>query len=151
MSRMNDNQLSVVHDPGEEVIRSVIDGVYRYGVEVIGGREPKRLAVLSKSSEGEVLGGGVGHELLGVFYITHLWVTREYRNQGIGGRLLAAMEEEAERFGCAEIRLDTLNARALPFYSRYGYEAYASLPEYVPGFERVFLRKPRQATNGSVV
>lgn len=118
---MNDDQLSEVYNPEDEAVRAVIEGVQRYGIEAVGG-EPQRLAVLSKSSVGEILDGGVGYEILGVFYVTHLWVSPELRNQGLGGTLLVSMEEEADRLGCMEIRLDTMNARALPFYARQGYE-----------------------------
>ena len=97
--------------------------------------------MLLRSCEGEVIGGGVGHEILGVFYLSHLWVAPGQRCRGLGGRVLAAMEREAAALGCSEVRLDTLNARSLPFYLRHGYEPYARIPEYIPGFERVFLRK----------
>lgn len=95
---------------------------------------------------GEVLGGGVGQETLGVFYLTHLWAVRAWRKEGLGARLLAATEEAAGRLNCSEVRLDTLNRRAVPFYTRNGYEVYAVLQDYIPGFDRHFLRKVRERT-----
>jgi len=138
---MDDSQLFVIQEPEHEAIRPVLDGVESYGIGAIGGRAPARLAVLLRSDEDGVVGGGVGHEIRGVFYLSHLWVAPERRSRGLGGRILAAMEREAAALGCCEVRLDTLNARSLPFYLRHGYEPYARIPEYIPGFERVFLRK----------
>lgn len=137
---MHAHQLSVVHDPDEALIRPVLEGLHRFGVEAIGGTEPKKVAVLL-SLAGQGRGGVIGQQIKGVFYVSHLWVAPEERGQGHGSRLLAAIEAEAFAMGCAEVRLDTMNARSIPFYERHGYEAYARVPGYIPGFEKVFLRK----------
>lgn len=137
---MHAHQLLVVHDPDEALIRPVLEGLHRFGIEEIGGTEPKKVAVLL-SLAGQDRGGVIGQEIKGIFYVSHLWVAPDERGQGHGSRLLAAIEAEAFAMGCAEVRLDTMNARSIPFYERHGYEAYARVPGYIPGFEKVFLRK----------
>ena len=143
---MSNLQLSVVHDPDEALIQPVLEGIHRFGVEAIGGNDPKKLAVLL-TLDGHTVGGATGHEIMGLFYLTHLWVAPEQRGQGHGGELLAAIESEVARQGCIEVRLDTMNAKSIPFYERYGYDIYARVPEYIPGFERVFMRKIKRTSN----
>jgi ribosomal protein S18 acetylase RimI-like enzyme len=137
---MHEHQLSVVHDPDEALIQPVLEALHRYGVEAIGGIEPKKLAVLLPLA-GQTIGGVIGHEIKGIFYVSHLWVAADQRGRGHGSRLLAAIEAEAFAMGCNEVRLDTMNAKSIPFYASHGYEAYARVPEYIPAFEKVFLRK----------
>lgn len=139
---MPEHQLSVVHDPDEALIQPILEGLHRFGVEAVGGIEPRKLAVLLPLA-GRTIGGVIGQEVKGIFYVSHLWVTRDERGRGHGSRLLAAIEAEAFASGCDEVRLDTMNAKSIPFYERHGYEAYARVPGYIPGFERVFLRKAK--------
>lgn len=143
---MSNLQLLVVHDPDEALIQPVLEGLHRFGVEAIGGNDPKKLAVLLTQG-GRTVGGATGHQILGLFYLTHLWVAPEQRSQGHGGHLLTAIESEVASQGCIEVRLDTMNAKSIPFYNRHGYEIYARVPEYIPGFEKVFMRKIKRKSN----
>lgn len=146
---MHEHQLSVVHDPDEVLIQPVLEGLHRFGVEAIGGMEPKKIAVLLPFA-GRTIGGVIGHEVKGIFYVSHLWVTPEERGRGHGSRLLAAIEAEAFAIGCAEVRLDTMNAKSIPFYETHGYGTYGRVPEYIPGFEKVFLRKLKKKSNMAI-
>jgi len=57
-----------------------------------------------------------------------LVVDREYRNQGIGRRLLACSEEWAVQHGCSVVRLSSSTTRtaAHEFYRRVGYSILKS-------------------------
>lgn len=143
---MSDTQLSVVHEPDEAAVQPVLEGIHRYGVEAIGGIEPKKLAVLLTLA-GQTIGGATGQDIKGIFYLSHLWVSAEERRRGYGSRLLAAIEAEAFALGCAEVRLDTMNAQSIPFYERHGYEEYAQVPEYIPGFKKMFMRRIKEKSN----
>lgn len=52
--------------------------------------------------------------------LTHLFVLQEERDQGIGGRLIAAVQKEARSHGCGfvTLRTQTGNAAAQGFYER---------------------------------
>ena len=65
--------------------------------------------------------------------------------QGIGGRLLSAMEEELRRT-TAVVYIDTSSTpgydKARAFYEKHGYQVAASLKDfYHPGDDRVIYRK----------
>ena len=53
-------------------------------------------------------------------WLTHLYVTPAFRNQGIGTRLIRAVEAEATRNGFAELHAAT--ARAAPVFERSGWQ-----------------------------
>jgi GNAT superfamily N-acetyltransferase len=58
-------------------------------------------------------------------YLNYLAVQAEHRNQGIGGRLLEAVEEWARKNGAELIETDTnlrSNVGAVEFYENHGYE-----------------------------
>lgn len=57
------------------------------------------------------------------YYISSIALFPEYRNRGLGGRLLAAAEADATRAGCHSMSLIVFdqNAGAVRFYKRHGY------------------------------
>ena len=72
-----------------------------------------------------VAGGGIKRDEDGVAEIKRMYVAPALRRQGLGRRLLEALEEKARELGYARIRLDTgarqQHARAM--YERAGYHA----------------------------
>ncbi len=58
-------------------------------------------------------------------------VDPEYRGQGVGQALMAALQEYAHAQGCCKITLEVLsgNAQAMRAYERFGFEQYALSPE----------------------
>ena len=72
-----------------------------------------------------VAGGGIKRDEDGVAEIKRMYVAPALRRQGLGRRLLEALEEKARELGYARIRLDTgarqPHARAM--YERAGYHA----------------------------
>ncbi len=70
-----------------------------------------------------VAGGGVKRDEDGVAEIKRMYVVPSARRQGLGRRLLEALEDEARELGYARIRLDTGNRQphAQAMYERAGY------------------------------
>jgi GNAT superfamily N-acetyltransferase len=70
-----------------------------------------------------VAGGGVKRDEDGVAEIKRMYVVPSARRQGLGRRLLEALEEKARELGYARIRLDTgaRQPHAQAMYERAGY------------------------------
>ena len=57
-----------------------------------------------------------------ILYVDTVFVSENYRRQGIGRRLIDAMEQRAKALGANMIRLDTFDWQGYEFYKNLGYE-----------------------------
>lgn len=83
-----------------------------------------------------------GEEFNGWCYLTDLFVEKEYRLQGIGARLLLALERKLLEQGIIKIWTWTAGYEALKFYEKQGYEVFAEMENwYSNGASQIGLRK----------
>jgi GNAT superfamily N-acetyltransferase len=101
----------------------------------------RRLGVILRHDDGSVAGGLLGATYWGWLYVQTLWVEEAARGQGWGTKLLAMAEAEAICRGCHKAHLDTMSFQALPFYEKQGYTLWGTLPDFVDGHDRYFLKK----------
>ena len=91
-------------------------------------------------SSGLAYKNGVNYS--GWFFLTDLFVEKEYRSQGIGADLLNALEEQLKSIGVKYIWLWTSGLKAQKFYRRQGYYIFAEMEYwYSDGSSRVGFRK----------
>lgn len=124
------------HEPWITLRRS-----YNDSLEIIG--DPSREVYLA-CNDGKIV-GFVILLMQGAFvgYIQSVAVWPEWRNKGIGSKLVRLAEERI--FGEAPntfILVSSFNERALELYQRLGYEIVGELKEYIiPGHSEILLRK----------
>ena len=83
-----------------------------------------------------------GGDYSGWFFLTDLFVEKEYRSKGLGTKLLKAIEEQVAIAGVKHIWLWTSGYKALKFYRRQGYKKFTEMENwYSDGSSRVGLRK----------
>jgi GNAT superfamily N-acetyltransferase len=77
------------------------------------------------------------------FYLTDLFVEKEYRRKGIGAKLLHQLEEEITKLGILYIWTWTAEYEGAAFYERQGYLSFAKMEQwYVSGHSRIgFVKK----------
>lgn len=86
-------------------------------------------------------------EYSGWFYLTDLFVEKEYRAQGWGAKLLSALENEIITKGIQHIWVWTAGYEAPTFYQKQGYEIFTEMENwYSDGSSRVGLRKKLSTT-----
>jgi len=73
--------------------------------------------------------------------VWQVWVNETYRGQGIGKTLMGKLEEFAKSKDCTTIQLDTLQFQALDFYTKLGYQCFATVPHQMCGHDKYFMRK----------
>jgi ribosomal protein S18 acetylase RimI-like enzyme len=81
----------------------------------------------------------------GCAWLHSLWVSPQVRGQGLGNRLVAAVEEWAVRQGATSIRLEVVpgNAPAVALYRRHGYVDTGDRSEPLAGGDRqLVMEKP---------
>jgi GNAT superfamily N-acetyltransferase len=104
-------------------------------------KQEEWVTIVARDERDEIIGGLFGDAFLGCFYIRIFWVEPNYRGRGLGGELLANMEQRARELGCATMGLDTFDFQAEGFYLKHGYERFGAM-EYFPGGPiKIFMRK----------
>lgn len=96
-----------------------------------------------------------GNQYSGWFYLTDLFVEKEYRLLGVGTRLLSVLEQKIFSMGVKHIWTWSAGYEAPDFYKKQGYLIFAEMENwYADGISRFGLRKKLnsiQSINGSVV
>ena len=83
-----------------------------------------------------------GGKYSGWFFLTDLFVEKEYRSKGLGTKLLKSLEEQTVSIGVKHIWLWTSGYKALKFYQRQEYKKFTEMENwYSDGSSRVGLRK----------
>jgi GNAT superfamily N-acetyltransferase len=94
--------------------------------------------------DGERLVGGACGRTVDVWRwltVDVMWVDDDVRGRGLGGALLARLEDEARGRGCDWAKLNTWDFQAPGFYRRCGYAEYGREVDYPPGHVNVLMRR----------
>jgi ribosomal protein S18 acetylase RimI-like enzyme len=119
--------------------------------EIVAGFGPRNelpLAIVAHAGDA-VVGGLNGSTHWGWCYIRQLWVEADWRQRGLGRRLLAEAEAQAWARDCVGLYVDTFDPGAAAFYERAGYTRFGRIEDFPPGHARTFLCKNLAATAGS--
>lgn len=92
-------------------------------------------------ADGEVVGFLVGRPGGEAAHIMWIAVRPDHWGRGIGGRLLAAIEERAREAGLSAVELGTPFAR--PFYEKYGYKCVRTHRRMVLDLAQRKVERPR--------
>ena len=98
--------------------------------------------VVAYSGDGPVGCGGVA-PLDGFGELKRIFVTKSARGQGIAGRIVTALEQEAATMGFARVRLETGHAspEAIRAYEKAGYRRIGPFGSDVDNGSSVFMEK----------
>lgn len=139
-------ELVLTDAPSPAAQSFIEDGLAEYNEQQAGYRDWRELAVLVTGADGEVRGGALGRTSLGLLFVDLFYLPPEFRNSGIGERVLRMTEDEAIRRGCISAVLFTISFQAPGFYARYGWREIDRIPCMPPGTSRVVMTKSLAAT-----
>lgn len=128
-------------NPSEHEINFVRESLAQFNREIVGDDGHKLLNLVEYDDDGTVIGGILGGTYWGWMYIDILWVKEDYRQKGIGSKLLREAEKEAIQRGCHHVHLETMSWQAPKFYEKYGYEVVGILPDIPQGNQKYLLIK----------
>ncbi|MBV9811367.1 MAG: GNAT family N-acetyltransferase [Acetobacteraceae bacterium] len=124
-------------EPGPEH-RAAIDRVLdAYNNAASGRADAARwFGVLVDDARGAPTGGAICVSYWDWVFVDILHLPETMRGQGVGTRVMRAVEAEARRRGCIGVWLETGTYQAPGFYRKLGYREFARLPEMAPGVTR---------------
>lgn len=138
---MKEMKLESYSDENLEVEKYLSDSIVSYGLEQLQGKEPKKLFCCYRGSNGKIMAAIMGSTTLNMFFISYVFVEEEYRNKGIGTKLLSEIEQLALDAECNIIRLNTFNKKSHAFYLNAGFVETACITNYMNGFDLVYYHK----------
>jgi putative acetyltransferase len=114
-----------------------------HGIDLQALAQPEVLFAVARGPDGEAF--GCGALVLGPDHgeLKRMFVRPQRRGLGAGKALLAFLEAEARRRGCARFQLETgiSQPEALGLYERSGYERCGPFGAYAADPLSVFMRK----------
>lgn len=140
--------ITVESHPSHEDIAFLENRIIEYNYAAVGASDGRGLAAFVRDERGQIIAGISGYTWAGMAEIEFLWVDESLRGQGIGAQLLAAVEEEARRRGCALVITGTYSFQAPEFYQRNGYQVAGKIEDCPPGHSNYWLKKELAENRG---
>lgn len=103
--------------------------------------EQQYIRIDARDENDRLLGGIRGFVFLYWLNVEVLFVEADARGARLGSALLAEAERQAVALGAKNARLDTFEWQARGFYLKHGYEEYARIDDYAPGFYLAYMKK----------
>jgi GNAT superfamily N-acetyltransferase len=137
---VNEIEVALESNVTAETWQHVVDGLVAYNESKAGAARHTNLTALARRGA-DIVGGVFAFTNWEWVFIAQLWVADDARGDGVGRRLLAIVEAEAQRLGCRHAHVDTFSFQALAFYERLGYRVFGRIENYPTGHTRYFLEK----------
>jgi GNAT superfamily N-acetyltransferase len=134
-------RLTVETEPGSEDIRFLEERLYEFNVEATGIRDGTLLGVFVRASGGSLIGGAFGWTWGGTCYLRYLFLPANMRGQGLGNKVMRAVENEAKSRKCQQIVLETHEFQAAGFYQKLGFKVVSRVADYPRGHDYMTLVK----------
>jgi GNAT superfamily N-acetyltransferase len=125
----------------DPIDRFLADRIYEFNVEATAYADGESFAAVKRDSSGSIVAGVSGYTWGGCCHVSHLWVAKAFRAQGIGRALLSATEAHATGRGCKIILLSSHSFQSPAFYEALGYVRQASIADHPLGHENIVLAK----------
>jgi len=138
---MEEWTLSTESPPRPEDVATLARGLTEHALPTTKVPGFQELAVFARDAGSRIVGGVFGTVNWNWLQVSLMWIDPGLRGQGLGSRLLRALEEEARQRGARNVHVDTFSFQARGFYERHGYTVFATLDGYPPGHQRHYLKK----------
>lgn len=136
---MSNIEYAILQNPTQEEDKILRDGIVSFNREVLQ-EKGTHFNVFAKDNE-QVVGGALVWQQSDALYIDILWLSENYRNKGIGTKIISMIDKVAQENKIPKIFVDTYEFQAQGFYQKHGFKDIGTIPEYLLGFDRIFLRK----------
>jgi len=116
----------------QQIIQFLDDRIYEFNSKIINRLDGQLFSKIISEKE-EIIAGIAGWIWANACEITLLWVKEEYRQKGLGEKLLRAAEEEAIDANCSVILIRSYMFQAPFFYEKQGYKTEHIIEDFPKG------------------
>ncbi len=141
MSLSGSIRLTVHDDEMPVEAAAVVAGLEAANEQVAALRDVRPLSVFVRDPGGLVIGGAVGRTWGDCCELRYLWVEARQRGNGIGTRLLRALEARATERNCRLVYLETFSFQARPFYEGLGYQVALEITGFAAGVSKCIMTR----------
>ncbi|MGM9451960.1 GNAT family N-acetyltransferase [Legionella bozemanae] len=120
----------------DKIIR---DGIVNFNSQTIN-EKATHFSIFVKDSN-QIIGGALIWEHSDALYIDVLWCDESYRKKGVGTKIISMIDDVAINKKISKIFVDTYAFQAQAFYQKHGFYCIGTIPEYLLGHNRMFMRK----------
>ena len=133
--------IEIDRQPTDSDINALREKLIAYNVARHGHTEVAKAGIFIRNDDGSLAAGISAYAWGGCMEVELLWVADDRRGEGLGTRLMDAVEEEARRVGCSLIYLDTFSYQAPEFYKKRGFEVAGIIEDFPEGHSHYTLFK----------
>lgn len=136
------SEFDVQNDPSSTDVEELVDRLSAYNMATTGYRDVTKLGIFIRNERGELEAGVYAIAWGRIVDIDLLWVSEGRRREGLGTKLMDAIEAEAAKLPVDKIALTTYSFQARPFYEARGYRVIATVEDSPVGHSHYKLEKP---------
>ena len=127
--------------PNLKAYKALSDGMLHHH-DIKGHRRTSEIInIFVKDNTKKVCGGIIGTILWNGMEINSLWVKESLRGQGLGSKLVKALEKEGKQRGCTISYTNTFSWQAPEFYEKLGYKSFGKIDNFPQGNTLTYFYK----------
>ena len=127
--------------PNEKDVQMLRQHLRDFNVTRANSQEGYGIAIFLRDDKDQIVAGISGWLWGECLEIDYLWVQETIRAQGIGKRLVLALEEAAVVRGCHQITLETFSFQAPEFYQKLGYSVFGVIEGFGNRYRKFYMQK----------
>ena len=127
------------NNPSASDDKIIRDGIVNFNSQTIN-EKATHFSIFAKDGS-QIIGGALIWEHSDALYIDVLWSDEHYRKKGVGAKIISLIDDVAINKGLHKIFVDTYAFQAQAFYQKHGFYCIGTIPEYLLGHDRMFMRK----------
>ncbi|HCJ1109624.1 TPA: GNAT family N-acetyltransferase [Legionella pneumophila] len=127
------------NNPSASDDKIIRDGIVNFNSRTIN-EKATHFSIFAKDGS-QIIGGALIWEHSDALYIDVLWCDEHYRKKGVGTKIISMIDDVAINKGLHKIFVDTYAFQAQAFYQKHGFYCIGTIPEYLLGHDRMFMRK----------
>lgn len=136
---MSTFEFVIDNSPSASDDKIIRNGIVNFNSQIIN-EQATHFSVFAKDGL-QIIGGALIWEHSDALYIDVLWCDEHYRKKGIGTKIMSMIDGVAINKRLPKIFVDTYAFQAQAFYQKHGFYCIGTIPEYLLGHNRIFMRK----------